>query len=131
MHRVCGRVGRARADVILAHGAGPVECCKTIFAAQNNDIDSEMNAACIDSLTENSRECRFGHRLRESGRISEIAPPRRGYKYAATDQDPIDASSRQDWPSYQVQPRMGRAVLPTARSRPISAPNLFAARSAG
>ena len=29
-------------------------------------------------------------------RISEIAPPRRGYKYAATDQEPIDASSRQD-----------------------------------
>src|SRR5262245_56973758 len=119
------------ADAILAHGAGPVECCKTIFAAQNNDIDSEMNAACIDSFTENSRECRFGHRLREGGRISEIAQPRRGYEYAATDQESVDASSRQDRTSYQVQHRMGSAVLRTARSRPISPPNLFAARSAG
>ena len=53
------------------------------------------------------RECRFGHRLREGGRISEIAPPRRGYEYAATDQESVDASSRQDRTSYQVQHRMG------------------------
>jgi hypothetical protein len=31
-------------NVLGPHGAGPVECCKTIFAAQNNNIDSEMNA---------------------------------------------------------------------------------------
>src|SRR5262249_9060284 len=119
-------------STMVPYCAGPVECCKSIFAGQNNNIDSEMNAGTQHRFTyRKQRECRFGHRLREGGRISEIAPPRRGYKYAATDQDPIDASSRQDWPSYQVQPRMGRAVLPTARSRPISAPNLFAARSAG
>src|SRR5262245_54596141 len=82
MHRVCGRVGRApggrdprpwrwarcicrlectafaaelvalRADAILAHGAGPVECCKTIFAAQNNNMETQ--ARNIDSITEHS-----------------------------------------------------------------------------
>jgi hypothetical protein len=80
-------------DVILAHGAGTVECCKIIFAAQNNNIDSVMNAGTHRFTCRKQRECRFSHRLREGGRISEIAPPRRGDKYAATDQDPIDASS--------------------------------------
>jgi len=68
------------ADAILAHGTGPVECCKSIFAGQNNNIDSEMNAGTQHRFTyRKQRECRFGHRLREGGRISEVAPPRRGY----------------------------------------------------
>jgi hypothetical protein len=92
MHRVAAELVALASDVILAHGAGPMECCKTFFAAQNNNIDSEMNAGAQHYRKQ--RECRFGHRLCEGGRISEIAPPRRGYKYAATDQDPIDASSR-------------------------------------
>src|SRR4029077_12087366 len=48
-------------DVMLAHGVGPVECCKTFFGAQNNNIDSVMNAGTHRFTYRKQRECRFGH----------------------------------------------------------------------
>ena len=46
---------------------GPVECCKIIFAAQNNNIDSAMNAGTHRFTYRKQRECHFDHRLREGG----------------------------------------------------------------
>src|SRR5262249_61707187 len=63
-----------------AHGAGPVECCKSIFAGQNDNIDSEMNARTQHRFNyRKQRECCFGHRCAKAARISEVAPPRRGH----------------------------------------------------
>src|SRR6266436_5021684 len=65
---------------MLAHGAGPLECCKSIFAGQNNNIDSEMNARTQHRFNyRKQRECCFGHRCAKAARISEVAPSRRGH----------------------------------------------------
>src|SRR6266436_9725679 len=67
---------------MLAHGARPVECCKTIFAAQNNNVDSEMNAGTQHRLIRHS-----------------IASPRRGY---------ANMPPRTKTPSTQVPAKIGR-----------------------
>src|SRR5262245_22465347 len=57
-----------------------------------------------------SNRAKIDNSARQAASPNRAAKKRLG-KYAATDQDSIDASSRQDRTSYQVQHRMGRAVL--------------------
>src|SRR5262245_9274686 len=95
MHRVCGRVGRARGKRDPRPWRWAVECCKTIFAAQNNNIDSQ---ARIDSLTENS----------ESAASVIACAKAAAFPKSRRQEEVINMPPRTKTPSTQVPAKLGR-----------------------
>jgi len=83
VHAMLNDLGNATANHSLDSDFSPAPANQVAFNAALADIDGVRPKDEIEAMLPARRRPHF-----------RIAPPRRGYKYAATNQDPIDASSR-------------------------------------